>query len=124
MCAWQVLAHAAAQLCLKLFALKLLQCGCKTRTESINCSKYFSINRFNKSLRIRTLVLGLIGDLLLWVPLVPVHRYWDWKYDVNLIQSSFGLDDLLWDTTGELGYDGLNGTRKIGPSYAKSDVYI
>ena len=21
--------------------------------------------------------------------------------------------------TGELGYDGLNGTRKIGPSYAK-----
>ena len=27
-------------------------------------------------------------------------------------------------TTGELGYDGLNGTRKIGPSYAKSVVYI
>ena len=26
--------------------------------------------------------------------------------------------------TGELGYDGLNGTRKIGPSYAKSVVYI
>ena len=26
--------------------------------------------------------------------------------------------------TGELGYDGLNGTRKIGPSYAKSGVYI
>ena len=25
-------------------------------------------------------------------------------------------------TTGELGYDGLNGTRKIGPSYAKSVV--
>ena len=25
--------------------------------------------------------------------------------------------------TGELGYDGLNGTRKIGPSYAKSVVY-
>ena len=25
--------------------------------------------------------------------------------------------------TGELGYDGLNGTRKIGPSYAKSVLY-
>ena len=27
-------------------------------------------------------------------------------------------------TTGELGYDGLNGNRKIGLSYAKSVVYI
>ena len=27
-------------------------------------------------------------------------------------------------TTGELGYDRLHGTRKIGPSYAKSVVYI
>ena len=26
--------------------------------------------------------------------------------------------------TGELGYDRLSGTRKIGPSYAKSVVYI
>ena len=26
--------------------------------------------------------------------------------------------------TDELGYDILNGTRKIGPSYAKSVVYI
>ena len=26
--------------------------------------------------------------------------------------------------TGELGYDRLNGTRKIGPSYAKSVLYI
>ena len=26
--------------------------------------------------------------------------------------------------TGELGYDRLNGTRKIGPSYAKFVVYI
>ena len=26
--------------------------------------------------------------------------------------------------TGELGYDGLNGTRKFGPSYAKSVIYI
>ena len=28
------------------------------------------------------------------------------------------------DDTGELGYDRLNRTRKIGPSYAKSVVYI
>ena len=28
------------------------------------------------------------------------------------------------NNTGELGYDRLNGTRKIGPSYAKSVVYI
>ena len=26
--------------------------------------------------------------------------------------------------TGELGYDVLNGTRKIGSSYAKSVIYI
>ena len=26
--------------------------------------------------------------------------------------------------TGELGYDGLNGTREIGPSHAKSAIYI
>ena len=31
---------------------------------------------------------------------------------------------LLNITTGEPGYDGLNGTRKIGPSYAKSVIYI
>ena len=28
------------------------------------------------------------------------------------------------NNTGKLGYDRLNGTRKIGPSYAKSIVYI
>ena len=43
--------------------------------------------------------------------------------------QQFGLQ-FLWlcltyfISTGELGYDGLNGTRKIGPSYAKSVVYI
>ena len=26
--------------------------------------------------------------------------------------------------TSKLGYDGLNGTRKVGPSYAKSFTYI
>ena len=28
------------------------------------------------------------------------------------------------DNTGEFGYDRLNGTRKIGPSYAISVIYI
>ena len=31
---------------------------------------------------------------------------------------------LSLSNTGELGYDGLNGTRKIGPSYAKSVIHI
>ena len=31
---------------------------------------------------------------------------------------------MTYGCTGELGYDGLNGTRKIGPSFAKSVVYI
>ena len=39
--------------CLKITAI----CGSKTRTKSINCSKYFSINRYQKSLRIRTLLV-------------------------------------------------------------------
>ena len=30
----------------------------------------------------------------------------------------------FFSDTGELGYDRLHGTRKIGPSYAKSAVYI
>ena len=35
------------------------------------------------------------------------------------------LPNNIKDTdTGELGYDRLNGTRKIGPSYSKSVVYI
>ena len=34
------------------------------------------------------------------------------------------LDTISNTNTGELGYDRLNGTRKIGPSYAKSVVYI
>ena len=42
--------------------------------------------------------------------------------------SHFGikkkLKNVTFFITGELGYDGLNGTRKIGPSYAKSVIYI
>ena len=31
---------------------------------------------------------------------------------------------IILQNTDELGYNRLNGTRKIGPSYAKSVVYI
>ena len=34
------------------------------------------------------------------------------------------MEVYIYMYTGELGYDRLNGTRKIGPSYAKSVVYI
>ena len=35
-----------------------------------------------------------------------------------------GLTEQIHVNTGELGYDRLNGTRKIGTSHAKSVVYI
>ena len=42
------------------------------------------------------------------------------KSMVQVLTSS----PLACSYTGELGYDRLNGTRKMGPSYAKSVVYI
>ena len=41
-------------------------------------------------------------------------------------QPCFTLEQyfLLFTYTGELRYDRLNGTRKIGLSYAKSVIYI
>ena len=50
-------------------------------------------------------------------------------HPMNLIQNVFFSEFqrcslYVKSSTGELGYDGLNGTRKIGPSYAKSVVYI
>ena len=44
------------------------------------------------------------------------------EWEVMIIIIYFIFD--LFEYTGELGYDRLNGTRKIGPSYAKSVVYI
>ena len=41
---------------------------------------------------------------------------------VNNTSISFGIAHTC--ISGELGYDRLNGTRKIGPSYAKSVLYI
>ena len=35
-----------------------------------------------------------------------------------------GLPAYICIYTGELGYDGLNGTKNISPSYAKSVIYI
>ena len=51
---------------------------------------------------------------------------WALNY-LSLNNESFCSTDnctLIKHCTGELGYDRLNGTRKIGPSYAKSVVYI
>ena len=45
----------------------------------------------------------------------------------QLIESiKFHINDItnIYIYTGELGYDGLSGTRKIGPSYAKSVICI
>ena len=47
-----------------------------------------------------------------------LHSILNWR-------SMTYMQACAWLTyTGELGYDGLNGTREIGPSYAKSVVYI
>ena len=46
----------------------------------------------------------------------------DIKIEINF---NFSLEVFfLKFYTGDYGYDGLNGTRKIGPSYAKSVLYI
>ena len=42
----------------------------------------------------------------------------------TLRDSYYHTSNNAYESTGELGYDGLNGTRKIGPSYSKSVVYI
>ena len=41
--------------------------------------------------------------------------------DTQILKKSSGK---TYPNTGELGYDRLNGTRKIDPSYAKSVIYI
>ena len=46
------------------------------------------------------------------------------KQELKKDWSNFTLAKFAYTYTGELGYDRLNGTRKIGPSYAKSAVYI
>ena len=44
--------------------------------------------------------------------------------ETDRCKSPLGPEVSVFDNTGEPGYDRLNGTRKIGPSYAKSVVYI
>ena len=63
-----------------------------------------------------------------------LHQYFSFKYllYISFVRNSQVILDAtgmsgsspISTYTGELGYDGLNGTRKIGPSYAKSVVYI
>ena len=43
---------------------------------------------------------------------------------VSIGALTFLMYETILDNTGELGYDRLNGTRKIGLSYAKSIIYI
>ena len=53
------------------------------RTESINCSKYFSINQFKKFLRIRTLVIAKIDKLsMTWscCCIWAVHKITDFRF--------------------------------------------
>ena len=57
MCALACAGTCRGTIMFKIVRLKTTACGCKTQTESINCSKYFSINRYQKSLRIQTLVI-------------------------------------------------------------------
>ena len=47
------------------------------------------------------------------------------KYSLLLLMVAVNNSRYKYhDYTGELGYDKLNGTMKIGLSYAKSVVYI
>ena len=67
-----------------------------------------------------------------WMPRLATFRYrYSYSVAANLNSAFIFHMEMgeIWETrhyesTGELGYDGLNGTRKIGPSYAKSVVYI
>ena len=86
---------------MKSFALKLWQCGRKTRTESINCLKYFSINRFRKSLRIQTLVLQnvwkRVSCISLWPALHSSFKYCFQLKNVHKHESIKCLMVLFWN---------------------------
>ena len=47
----------------------------------------------------------------------------DYGLHIHLVYSIIKYMSTVY-STGEIGYDRLNGTRKIGPSYPKSVVYI
>ena len=46
------------------------------------------------------------------------------RYHFQIYPKRFHFSDLSKKNTDELGYERLNGTRKIGPSYAKYVIYI
>ena len=50
------------------------------------------------------------------------HKHLSTDYSLSSMNIIVGKGAI--SNTGELGYDRLNGTREIGPSYAKSVVYI
>ena len=104
MCAWACAGACRGTIMFNIVRLKTTACVRKTRTESFNCSKYFSINRYQKSLRIRTLVasdLGLLSFLpghyncvhFLSICNTNVKILWQEKYDNN--NSEYGLGEIL-----------------------------
>ena len=58
------------------------------------------------------------------IMLISAEKYGAKQSYINTSNHTGHCHRARVDYTGELGYDGLNGTRKIGPSYAKSVVYI
>ena len=59
--------------------------------------------------------------LFCWKPLGSESLY---RQILKTIERLIAIKPVMYENTGKLGYDGLNGTRKIGPSYAKSITYI
>ena len=72
MCALACAGACHGTIMFKIGCLKTTACGRKTRTKSINCSKYFSINRFQKSLRIRTLIIIIIIMIIIMIIIIMI----------------------------------------------------
>ena len=66
--------------------------------------------------------LGLLEEELIDKKGTPLDTFSN--YLAKRLSFGKNTEGLSWYYTGELGYDGLNRTRKIGPSYAKSEYLI
>ena len=75
---------------------------------------------------------GTAGDynILTYFTSTLIKTYWRsidsyGKHQITLHHIQLNMySSQIFICTDELEYDGLNGTRKIGPSYAKSVIYI
>ena len=70
------------------------------------------------------LTISSIGRVKWWKWLFANKEYLLLIYVKYLTFKIRSVHPVLHHSTGELGYDGLDGTRKFGLSYAKSVVYI